>query len=242
MHPEQLRAARAILNWSLDQLSQASGVHRNTLSNFETRRYAGDPGKLSLVKKTLVEAGVIFIDENGEAAGARLRRFRTGDRVRFRAQTSVRLNFNIAADDVGTVVEVEPHPPETGPTYKMSVQFGNVVVPNVFRFEYELVQASDSPLLKAFVERSGCSMLPNSHFVVSPDLDGAPRIETDLAKLPQELGSQIIVASADVNLCTEVGKRGFFLKEQNRTLFLMRRDFADDVLVAPDPGCDQTFE
>jgi hypothetical protein len=130
------------LNWSLDDLSTASGVHRNTLSNFETRKYDGEPEKLAAVKRTLEAAGVIFIEENGEAAGVRLRRFQVGDLVRFRPQTRVRFNYNIAADEVGTVVEVEPHPPLMGPTYMMSVKFPSCehALPRVFRFEYELVQ------------------------------------------------------------------------------------------------------
>jgi hypothetical protein len=31
----------------------------------------------------------------------------------------MRFDDGIAADEVGTVVEVEPHPPQTGPTYKI---------------------------------------------------------------------------------------------------------------------------
>lgn len=144
MQPEQMRAARAALNWSLDDLAAASGVHRNTLSNFETRKYDGEPEKLAAVKRTLESAGLIFIEENGQAAGVRLRRFRVGDRVRFRPQTNVRFNFNIPADEVGTVVEVEPHPPRTGPTYMMMVKFPSheEALPYVFRFEYELVEAA----------------------------------------------------------------------------------------------------
>jgi transcriptional regulator with XRE-family HTH domain len=144
MQPEQMRAARAALNWSLDDLAMASGVHRNTLSNFETRKFEGDPEKLVEVKRTLEAAGVIFIEENGQAAGVRLRRFQAGDRVRFRRQTKVRLNYNIPADEVGTVVEVEPHPPRTGPTYTMAVKFASHpdVLPFVFRFEYELIEAA----------------------------------------------------------------------------------------------------
>ncbi|MBM3550854.1 MAG: helix-turn-helix transcriptional regulator [Alphaproteobacteria bacterium] len=142
MQPEQMRAARATLNWSLERLAEASGVHRNTISNFETRKYDGDPDKLAAVKRALESAGVIFIEENGEAAGVMLRRFQVGDRVRFRAQTRVRFSYEIEADEIGTVVAVEPHPPPTGPTYRMEVQFSRVKVPNVFHFEYELVQAA----------------------------------------------------------------------------------------------------
>jgi transcriptional regulator with XRE-family HTH domain len=142
MQPEQMRAARAELNWSLERLAEVSGVHRNTLSNFETRKYDGEPEKLAAVRRALEAAGVIFIEENGQAAGVRLRRFHVGDLVRFRAETRVRLSYDIAADEVGTVVGVEPHPPRTGPTYQIEVQFPRARVPHCFRFEYELVHAA----------------------------------------------------------------------------------------------------
>jgi CheY-like chemotaxis protein len=65
--------ARAAVNWSLDQLAQAAGVHRNTIHNFETGRYSGSPEKLRAVQQALQKAGVEFIGEEG-AAGVRLRK------------------------------------------------------------------------------------------------------------------------------------------------------------------------
>ncbi len=142
MQPEQMRAARAALNWSLERLAEVSGVHRNTLSNFETRKYLGEPEKVAAVKRVLEAAGIIFTQDNGEPAGVRLRRFKVGDLVRFRPQTHMRFNCNIAANEIGKVVGVEPHPPATGPTYRIQVQFERALVDYVFRFEYELVQAA----------------------------------------------------------------------------------------------------
>jgi transcriptional regulator with XRE-family HTH domain len=72
--PAQMRMARAALNWSLGDLATAAAVHRNTISNFETGKYAGDPQKLSAIRKALESAGVIFVEENGEGAGVRLRK------------------------------------------------------------------------------------------------------------------------------------------------------------------------
>jgi len=65
--------ARAALNWSVRDLAHASGLHRNTITNFETGRYAGDPETLSVIEQTLKDAGVQFIAENGGGAGVRLR-------------------------------------------------------------------------------------------------------------------------------------------------------------------------
>ena len=41
--------------------------------------YAGDPEKLAAIKRILETSGVIFVDENGEGVGGRLRQFRVGD-------------------------------------------------------------------------------------------------------------------------------------------------------------------
>jgi transcriptional regulator with XRE-family HTH domain len=230
MRPEQTRMARALLNWSLDDLAEVSGVHRNTISNFETSRYAGDPAKVAAIKNALESAGVIFVDENGEGSGVRLRRFRVGDVVRFRSQTRVRFSFDITADELGTVVGVEPHPPQTGPTYRMDVQFARVRVPGVFRFEYELVKAAPALSIQSFIESGGRPMIPPAHFVANPALDSPTNLETDLKKLPQELGSLILIPTSDIDLRREVDARGFFPKEQSGALILMFRQFPDGVL------------
>ncbi|CAN7695632.1 helix-turn-helix domain-containing protein [Mesorhizobium sp. LjNodule214] len=66
--------ARAALNWSLADLSKAAGVHRNTISNFETGRYAGSEDALAAIEQALIAAGVEFIAENGGGAGVRLKK------------------------------------------------------------------------------------------------------------------------------------------------------------------------
>ncbi|SDR52627.1 Helix-turn-helix [Rhizobiales bacterium GAS113] len=71
MKPAQVRMARAALNWSLNQLATAAGIHRNTISNFETGKYAGDPAKLAAIRRALEAAGVEFT--NGAQPGVRLK-------------------------------------------------------------------------------------------------------------------------------------------------------------------------
>ena len=66
--------ARAALNWTVRDLAEAAGLHRNTVSNLEVGRYAGDPKTLELIERVLTKAGVQFIDENGGGAGVRLRK------------------------------------------------------------------------------------------------------------------------------------------------------------------------
>lgn len=57
--------ARAALNWTVRDLAEATGLHRNTITNIEVGRYVGDPETLALIKGVLIREGVQFIDENG---------------------------------------------------------------------------------------------------------------------------------------------------------------------------------
>ena len=70
----QVRMARAALDWTVRDLAQATGLHRNTISNIEVGRYAGDQNTLELIEKTFRAAGVEFIEENGGGPGVRLRK------------------------------------------------------------------------------------------------------------------------------------------------------------------------
>ena len=70
----QVRMARAALNWTVRDLAEATGLHRNTITNIEVGRYSGDPETLSTIESVLKRAGVEFIDEDGGGPGVRLRR------------------------------------------------------------------------------------------------------------------------------------------------------------------------
>ena len=70
----QLRMARAALNWTVRDLADATGLHRNTINNIEVGRYAGDPKSLETIENVLRKAGVQFIDENGGGPGVRMRK------------------------------------------------------------------------------------------------------------------------------------------------------------------------
>jgi DNA-binding XRE family transcriptional regulator len=74
MTSAQVRMARAALNWTVRDLAKAAGLHRNTITNIEVGRYAGDPETLAAIKAVLRRAGVDFIDENGGGPGVRLKR------------------------------------------------------------------------------------------------------------------------------------------------------------------------
>lgn len=74
MKPAQVRMARAALKWSLEDLARAAEVHRNTINNFENERYAGTPEVLNAIQRALEDAGIIFVAENGEGPGVRLKK------------------------------------------------------------------------------------------------------------------------------------------------------------------------
>ena len=68
----QVRMARAALNWTVRDLAEATGLHRNTINNLEFGRYAGDPETLAIIEKVLTRAGIEFT--NGDQPGVRLRK------------------------------------------------------------------------------------------------------------------------------------------------------------------------
>ena len=71
--PAQSRAARALIGWSQTQLSEAAGVARATLAEFEGGKRQPIANNLTAIRNVLESAGVLFIDENGNGAGVRLR-------------------------------------------------------------------------------------------------------------------------------------------------------------------------
>lgn len=69
---DQVRAARALIGWTREDLSRASGVPVRTLADLEQGTRDTRPASLERVQATLEAAGVVFIDEDGE--GVRRRR------------------------------------------------------------------------------------------------------------------------------------------------------------------------
>lgn len=72
----QIRAARALLRWSAEDLARESALGLNTIKRAEL---AEDKTSLTVandlaVRRALEAAGVEFIDENGGGPGVRLRK------------------------------------------------------------------------------------------------------------------------------------------------------------------------
>ncbi|MGF1552372.1 MAG: helix-turn-helix domain-containing protein [Paracoccaceae bacterium] len=75
LRAEQIRAARALLDWSQSRLAEAAGVSLPTVKRIEGK----GPGRsavdtLVAIESALEQAGVVFIAENGGGgAGVRMR-------------------------------------------------------------------------------------------------------------------------------------------------------------------------
>jgi DNA-binding XRE family transcriptional regulator len=72
----QLRAARALIGWSAEDLSRQSAVSLRTIRRAEL---AGYDSSITLanalaIRRALEAAGIVFIEENGGGLGVRLRK------------------------------------------------------------------------------------------------------------------------------------------------------------------------
>lgn len=69
----QCRAGRALLNWSREDLAEASKVSRAAIADFETDKRQVRERTVDDLRAALEAAGVEFIPANGGGAGVRLR-------------------------------------------------------------------------------------------------------------------------------------------------------------------------
>lgn len=73
--PVQIRAARAMLDWSMTDLSKAAGVSVSTIKRFEDGRSAPVSDDTVAKMQGAVEAqGVRFLADDGNGLGVRFRR------------------------------------------------------------------------------------------------------------------------------------------------------------------------
>ncbi len=72
----QLRAARALLRWTADDLAEKSKIGVATIRRAESTDapLGVTAANESAMRAALESAGVIFVDENGEGPGVRLRK------------------------------------------------------------------------------------------------------------------------------------------------------------------------
>jgi transcriptional regulator with XRE-family HTH domain len=71
--PPQIRAARALLDWSQEKLAEKAGVSLSTVRDYEKERRGGEIGGLKSIGRALENEGVVFMSsENDLGPGVRL--------------------------------------------------------------------------------------------------------------------------------------------------------------------------
>ena len=75
IYAEQLRAARGLLGWNQSQLAINSGLALSTIKRMESAigPVPGNSKNVWKIQHSLEDAGIIFIDKNGEGPGVRLK-------------------------------------------------------------------------------------------------------------------------------------------------------------------------
>jgi len=72
--PEQVRAARAILGLSQEDVASKIGASTKTIRRAETTGSAVSASAVASIRAALEDSGVEFIEENGGGAGVRLKK------------------------------------------------------------------------------------------------------------------------------------------------------------------------
>jgi len=69
----QIRAGRALLDWSRDILAERSGVSPRTLASIESDEGAPKPETIDRIRNAFTSEGIEFILKNGGGPGVRLK-------------------------------------------------------------------------------------------------------------------------------------------------------------------------
>jgi transcriptional regulator with XRE-family HTH domain len=72
--PAQLRAARGLISWSQKDLAERSNVARSMIAGFENNKRKPSLANRNDLRRALESAGVIFVEEDCEGPGVRLRK------------------------------------------------------------------------------------------------------------------------------------------------------------------------
>ncbi|MEP9348566.1 helix-turn-helix transcriptional regulator [Xanthobacter sp. KR7-225] len=66
--------ARAALQIGVRDLAKLAGISAMTITRFENGHSSGAPETVAAIRAALEAAGVIFVDQNGEGPGVRLKK------------------------------------------------------------------------------------------------------------------------------------------------------------------------
>lgn len=69
----QCRAARALVEWTAEQVARGAGIDAQVILDFESRCAEPDEAVKRRLFETLESAGAVFIAENGGGVGVRLK-------------------------------------------------------------------------------------------------------------------------------------------------------------------------
>jgi predicted transcriptional regulator len=73
MTPSQCRGARGLVGWTQDDLAKASDVNDETVRSFETEQVTPRRASFSEMRTAFENAGVVFIDEDGQGPGVAMK-------------------------------------------------------------------------------------------------------------------------------------------------------------------------
>jgi predicted transcriptional regulator len=71
--PRQIRAARALLGWSQQQLADKAIVSLNAVTRLEKGKVDSRVSTINAIEKTLIKAGVEFLPPGEKGEGVRMR-------------------------------------------------------------------------------------------------------------------------------------------------------------------------
>lgn len=150
----QCRAARALVKWTqADLASAADGVGVVTVRQFEAEHTSPRAVTLAAIQRALEAAGVIFIDQNGEGPGVRLRKSRTEPRFTILNCSDLGLS-NLGRPTYFGVLRttLEGRPAvilSNPPTLLSQPSITNSITPVVLKVIKDLPPDTDHPIFKA---------------------------------------------------------------------------------------------
>ena len=69
MTPPQIRAARALLNWTVQELAEKVGLDSNTIAKIEAGRYASDAETLAVIAEGWRPLELSSLTAGGQVCG-----------------------------------------------------------------------------------------------------------------------------------------------------------------------------
>jgi DNA-binding transcriptional regulator YiaG len=76
---DECRAARALVDLTQPALAEAAALGLSTVVDFERSRRSVSEAAIAAMQGAVDRAGVVFVDENGEGPGVRLRKDAPGE-------------------------------------------------------------------------------------------------------------------------------------------------------------------